>query len=797
MKISKSWIVEWLDSSINVKDIYKSLNKSGIEVENFKKVFINNYNLCYGKILSRKKIVLRDIFFFKYNVKIKKNKFLKILSKFKCNVNKIFVLSICKNSFPQRIFDSLQKYHHSSSEGFLCSPFSIGVSTKKKQPVELSEYNSMNKIINKNFYICDYIIKLNIPYNRIEELSVLGISREIYSINNILFPNLINNNKNISYVSNFFNVYVEENINNYSYVGRIFNKINFFADTPEWMLHRLKINGFKNKNVLKNIINYVFLELGESFHIFNIDSGNKKIFIKILKNFQKICVNKKIFFLKKNVLVICNKKKILVFGNNYNTENFYNKKKHNRIFLGSLFLKDSVFKNYKKNSFNEYNINYFKYSTNLKIQLFALNYITKLILRICGGDAEDIFNIKNVSEVKKKKIVLFKNKIKKIIGIKIPNIIIEKILYTLGYKFYKNKFGWNIVVPYWRKDILIEEDVISDILRIYGIDRISNISPLEKCQIHKNDFLNYNILKKIKYFLKNIGYNEVINYSFIDIYYKNIFCSDLNDIIIKNPISKNMSVMRSSLWPCLLNNFIYNKNRQQDHIRLFESGYCFIKDKKKYLGINQKFLLSGILYGKLNKLDWSTKERDLDFYDLKGDIESILKFFRLDNNVTFIKEKINGLKENFSFYIFLNKKCIGKFGKLSSSALKKNNFKKKFNIFLFEIYFDDINKKQIFKINKISSYPKIIRDISIIVSENIKYIKVTEFFKKIFKKYLIEFKIFDLYTGSKIPKGKKSISIRLVLQSLNKTLKESYIDNIIENNMKILKLKFNAIIKCK
>ncbi|WP_343154868.1 phenylalanine--tRNA ligase subunit beta [Buchnera aphidicola (Pseudoregma panicola)] len=797
MKISRNWIMEWINFPINFNKICKNLTKIGIEIEKYNEICMSYNNLMVGKIILKKKISLDKNNFFMYFIKIKNNIVVKSFSLFNCEIKKKFVVSTSKNVFSQIVYSSLLKYHHYSSEFLICSPFSIGISNIKNVPIKLPSYFNLNENISKKMKIFDYVIKFNIPYNRLKELNLIGICREIYAINNVNFNCLKNSLTKKKCNKDYIEVLIEKKINNYCYLGRQLIKLNINIDTPLWILKRLKISNIESTNLINDIINYVYLETGEYFHFFEFNDLNKKIFIKVLKHSTEINVFKKKFFLKKNSIVLCNKKKILIFGNSINTEKYNNNKNNINIFFGSLFLGKEFFLNIKKDNFKNKKIDHFCNSNNVDSQIFALKYITKIILMICGGISEKIVSFRNFKKNDRKYIFLYYRNINKITGCILENEVIENILKKLNYKFFKCKDMWKVFVPNYRNDILIEEDIISDIIRFYGIDNIPYLIPNNKYNIVYKSYNKNNFIKEIKYFLISKGYNEVINYSFINLNIHKIFSNKSNCINIKNPISKNMSIMRSSLFPGLLENFIYNINRQNNFIKIFEFGFCYFKDKKKYLGISQKMFLSCLIYKNSNYELFNSINKELDFYDLKGDLEYIFEIFRLNDNIKYISKNFIGFENEISAAIFLDKKCIGKIGKLDKNVLKMFNFSKNVDLFLFEICIENINNKEISNIDKISEYPKINRDISIIVLDNIKSYDIISFCKKIFFKNLIDIYIFDVYTGKNVSINKKSISIRLIFQSLKKTLKEVNIDNFIEKKLKILKKKFNAIIRKK
>ncbi|MFI4846832.1 MAG: phenylalanine--tRNA ligase subunit beta [Candidatus Makana argininalis] len=790
MKVSESWLREFVNPKISSCKLSAQISMLGFEVYSSKKKKINFKKFIIGKILKFKVYSInKKIYIIK--IDIGKKKFLNIFSKKKKLKKKMKIFLYKKNISN---FDIEKKYlldkFGNISENKIFSLKKIKIEFINNKRINNNNYINKFKKIENYFNVNDNLFDISIPHNRSDCLSLIGIAREISAKNKIpiIYPKILNNNflnKNLKIKFN-----IKENNSCFKYLLRIIKNINVKSKTPQWIIERLKNCDIKLENCIKNIINYVQIEFGQPFNVFDLDKIKNKIIIRYASDKEKIKLidGTKINLSKKILVVSDNKKIISIVGiiNNYNYEIKSNTK--NIILECALYNKLSILDNIKYCNFNKTNNNIYEREIDTKIQKYALNRLTYLITIVCGGTPSCILCKKNKNYFsKKKKIFISRKKINKIIGNYIPDININNILTRLGFKKKKNKFGWTIISPTWRNDILIEEDIIEEICRIYGYDNIKKTPYINKNPIkfNKNKYISFS---KIKNFLLNRGYQEVINYSFINKKEQNIIFPNKSYLKILNPLSKDMSVMRISLLTGLIKTAIYNIHHQQKRIKLFESGLCFIPDVKYKNKIKQKFFISGIIIGPIYNEYWDKKNQYADFYDIKGDIESIFEINNQSIDITFKECNDKLFHPGKSSKVYFKNKKIAYFGFVNPNILKYFNLN--YKTLVFEIFLNKLYKKNKFKINSVSMFPYYYRDISCIVFNKIKYIDIISECKKNLKNKLIDITLLDIYEGPEIKDGFKSFSIRLTLQDLNRTLNKNEISKMVNNCVKKLILKF-------
>ncbi|QCI16391.1 phenylalanine--tRNA ligase subunit beta [Buchnera aphidicola (Aphis craccivora)] len=800
MKFSEKWLREWVNPKIESIILSEQIINSGIEIESIEKFSPLFKGVVVGKIIScithptlnNLKIVKVDV---------GKKNLLNILCKASncCNKMKVAVAmtgSVLANS----IKINLKQFQNQKSEGMLCSFSELGLfDSNDNKIIEFPKTTPIGINVNDYFLLEDNLIKVNVTPNRPDGLSIIGIARNIAAINNINITPLKEKN-NLVTIQNKFPIYVDSEKKDVNFFGRVIANVNIDVQTPFWMKKKLFMSDMLSENIIINIINYVLIEIGQPLNVLNADIIDTFIQIKKTNEKNILYLKKDLkIILNKNILVFSDKSKILFIPGNLNSHCLEINKNTKNIFLISYSVDQESLFNINKIIGPNNILNYHNYGIDFSLQKYAIEYATDLILKICSGNAGEITSYTNNACLKyRNKIQLYYKNIKKIAGFFIDSKILLNILLRLEYQIEDKKKYWNVTPPTWRFDILIEEDVIGDILRIYGYNNIP-LTPLKESFNFYNqndDYKKDDILNQSATLLINRGYHEVITYSFIDpILQNHIFSKNDKELFISNPISKDLSCMRISLWPGLLKTLLYNKNRKQDSVRLFEKGLCFSMDDHKTLGVNQTMFLAGIISGFNGKENWFSKRRKVDFYDLKGDLESILELMCGSSSYEIKNKKVLGLHPNQSAQIFLNDNIIGNFGKIDPSLERKLDIDH--NTFLFELLIDKIFDLKVFKdfkFKEYSKFPSSRRDISILISENISYSDIIKVCKNCFSDKKVDINLFDIYSCKEFS-SKKSLAISFTFQDSKKTLKENEINLMLDYCIRTLINTFQIVLR--
>ena len=328
--------------------------------------------------------------------------------------------------------------------------------------------------------------------------------------------------------------------------------------------------------------------------------------------------------------------------------------------------------------------------------------------------------------------------------------------------------------------------------RVYGYNSIPNVAPVAALSMIPANEATLS-LDAVKAVLLNRGYNEAITYSFVDPKIQNLLFPESNGLVLPHPISSDMSIMRVSLWPGLLQATSYNQKRQQNRIRLFETGLRFVPDADAPNGINQEPMLAGVLAGRRLAEHWDGTDSAVDFFDAKADVEALLGLTGKGKQVSFKAETHSALHPGMSAAIYLDDAHIGWLGAVHPQFSKKLGTNGR--VFVFELLLSAVTQRELPSAKPVSKFPANRRDIAITVAETVAVGDVIKFIEKNSANQLVGLNLFDVYTGQGIADGYKSLALSLILQDPDKTLEDAEIQAVVDSVVKGLESEFGAALR--
>jgi len=639
------------------------------------------------------------------------------------------------------------------------------------------------------------VIDFSLTPNRADCFSVKGILQELSAISNKSYQELTDADCEIHH-KDIIPIEVKSVKDCPVFLTRVIKNYNNKTQSPQWLKERLELCGFKSINLIVDIANLVMLETGQPLHTYDLDCIKSKIIVRRAKNKETLNIldgTQKI--LNKNFLIIADDKKPLgVAGIMGSLESGISEKTSSILVESAYFNYETIMGKARMLSlYSEASLR-FERGVDPNIQKNAIERFTQILNQVAGGENGPISqSISNKDKPKNKTILLRKEQIKRILGITIPNQKIKSILGKLKMDTQEIDFGyegWKVKAPSYRFDIEDECDLIEEIARIYGYDTIPETRETQEINLNQGTkrLDKRNIINNL---LCNLGYSEVINYSFVS---PSMNASSNNSTIdvmdLRNPLSLEMSVMRNSLWPGLLSNLVYNIKRQQKDIRLFEIGKVFSSLNKSPHEIT---VIAGLAYGKSNREQWAKTNTPIDFFDVKGDLETLLECFNLKSEVSFKQKTHKILCPGRTASINLKNKVIGYIGELNPEVT--NDLKLDSNPIVFELDHDVLKTSMDLNYLPSKYFPYSRRDLSLLMDEEIEINEVIELIESIKIKDLEEIIIFDVFKGDKIGADRKSVSIGLIFQSKSRTLNDDEIDqSMLMINQKILR-KLNVTVR--
>ncbi|VFP79577.1 phenylalanine--tRNA ligase subunit beta [Candidatus Erwinia haradaeae] len=796
MKFSECWLREWISPNIKSLDLYKSIDMAGLEVNNIESVSLPFYKVVVGEITQCVRHPYSNKFYLT-KINIGMDRFLSIIcSASNCRKGIKVAVATIGAILPNNNTIQVSLIKGELSEGVLCSFFELGIGIHKDRIIELPQEATLGADLYQYLKLDDNIIEISITANRADCFSIMGIARDISAVMDkplykIDIPSVRTN------LSDKVLINIKAPKACPRYLWRVVKGVNVHSPLPIVMKEKLRRSGICSVNPILDIINYVLLELGQPIDVFDLQCIEGFVTIRQSHTGDVLfLLDNSEIILDSDTLVIADDKKILTMAGICGGKESSVSLKTKDLFLGAGFFNPCAIigRSYRYNLHTS-SSHRFERGVDPELLYPAMERATGLLLSICGGSAGAICDLTDNTALLSNNIFLSRKNLDRLIGYKIPDDIVNNILQRLGCKIISNipQDQWEIAVPSWRFDLSIEVDLVEEIMRIYGYNNIPNIPTLASLVITKNSEKNFSI-KRAKELLIDKGYQEVLTYSFVNPNIQVLLYPEKESLKILRPISAEMSVMRLSLWSGLLETVLYNQNRQQSRIRLFESGLCFIPDIKAPLGVRQELMLAGVISGNRYNKHWDQSHCEVDFYDLKGDLESLFEMMNQLDKIDFIAITHSALHPGQSAGLYLNKEYIGCIGVIHPMIEYKIGYRSR--VIVFELLWDKISNCVLSYSSPISCFPVNCRDISMIVSETVsarEILKECRNLKEIHD--IVDVTISDVYRGEKIIKGFKSLTITVTMQNITRTLEEKEISGIIANCVYVLKKKFNISLR--
>ncbi|AIN47385.1 phenylalanine--tRNA ligase subunit beta [Candidatus Palibaumannia cicadellinicola] len=789
MKLSELWLREWVNPTLDSNALVEQMTMFGLEVKSIEVVTREFTNVVIGRIVTCCHHPHDDKLWIT-KVDIKGPALLNIV----CSAPN------CRNDLRVAVDIVSTVLHDKHSQGKLCSYSELGI-TGIHQHIGIIEL-PIDAPIGCN--LCDYlqlndqIIDISVTPNRADCLGILGIAREVALINKLPLQQVLS--KPVKpVITNRLPIYIDDTVACPRYLGRVVQNINASIITPLWIKEKLRRSSISLVNVVVDITNYILLEFGQPMHAFDMNSIHGGIIVRLAEQGEKlILLNGREVTLTSDTLIISDYSKILaiagILGGMHSSISLTSRD----IFLECAFFTPlAIIGRARRYSLHTEASLRYERGVDPELPHRVIERATELLLEICGGQPGPIINVTNFATLPKSTTVnLRRTKLFSLIGHIIPDKEIHDILVRIGCTINDTAYGWQILTPSWRFDLEIEENLIKEVVRIYGYHNIPNV-PI-RSDLLITDFMTYDKetvlpLERVKTLLVDRGYHEIITYSFINPKIQELLFPGQNMLLLPKPISPEMSAMRLSLLPGILSTILYNKNRQQENIRFFESGLCFIPDKTADQGIRQDLLLAGAITGLRFDEHWDLVPQPVDFYDVKGDIEAILQLTGKLVNFEFQAQTNTILHPGQSAAIYLHGEIIGWVGVIHPTLEEKLNLN--LRTLVFEILWEKITERKVAKATSLSPFPTTCRDINIVVAENIRAIDIINQCKLIINNNLYSIKLLSVYKGIGISKDFKSLAIRFVLQNNRSTLKEKEIAAIISKCIAVLKQRFQASLR--
>ncbi|CAI0878792.1 Phenylalanine--tRNA ligase beta subunit [Serratia fonticola] len=794
MKFSELWLREWVNPAISSEALSDQITMAGLEVDGvepvagvFNGVVVGHVVEC-GQHPNADKLRVTK-------VDVGGERLLDIVCGApNCRAGLKVAVATVGAVLPGDFKIKAAKLRGEPSEGMLCSFSELAISDDHDGIIELPQDAPIGTDIRDYLQLNDSAIEISVTPNRADCLGIIGVARDVAVLNQLPLtePDM---SPVAATISDTLPIRVEAPQACPRYLGRVVKGINVKAPSPLWMREKLRRAGIRSIDAVVDVTNYVLMELGQPMHAFDLNRIEGGIVVRMAREGETLrLLDGNEAKLQADTLVIADQQKALAMGGIFGGEHSGVNDETQDVLLECAFFSPlSITGRARRHGLHTDASHRYERGVDPALQHKAMERATRLLIDICGGQAGPIIDVSDESTLPKRAtIALRREKLDRLIGHVVPSEQVSDILRRLGCQVTEQGDNWLAVAPSWRFDMEIEEDLVEEVARVYGYNNIPDV-PVRADLVmtkHRESDLT---LKRVKTMLVDHGYQEAITYSFVDPKVQALLHPGQEALILPSPISVEMSAMRLSLWTGLLSAVVYNQNRQQTRVRLFESGLRFVPDTAANLGIRQDVMLAGVIAGHTHDEHWDLARKPVDFYDLKGDLESVLELTGKLSEIQFKAESNPALHPGQSAAIYLHGERVGFIGVVHPELERKLDLNGR--TVVFELEWNKLASRAVPQAREVSRFPANRRDIAVVVSENVAAEDILAECKKVGANQVVGVNLFDVYRGKGVAEGYKSLAISLVLQDTARTLEEEEIAATVAKCVEALKQRFQASLR--
>ena len=780
MQFSEQWLRQYVNPSLDSDALGHALTMSGLEVEGLDSVGASFTKVVIAEIISAEKHPDADR-----------------LQVLRVNIGAAEPLQIVCGASNARVglkapcalvgaelpgFNIKQaKVRGVESFGMMCSSKELGLSEESAGLLELPAQAVIGQDIREYLGLDDKLFTLKLTPNRSDCLSIIGIAREVAALTGAQLslpvietvPTQIGSTKNVT---------VTAKAEAPRYAGRLIAGVNAQTKTPDWIVRSLERSGLRSISAIVDITNYVLLELGQPLHAFDANKLQGDIQVRLANTNESLTLlNAQEVKLHSDMVVISDDSGAIALAGIMGGASTAVSDDTTDIFLESAFFTpDAIAGKARRLGLSTDSSYRFERGVDYGNTLAALERATALIQQVCGGKAAPVTEVVGTLP-QRQPTKLRLDRLISVLGIPLDIAVVSKLFDQLGFAYQVNNGVFEVTPPSYRFDISIEEDLIEEIARLHGYDNIPAIAPHAELTMlpSSEQSIQRRVLRDA---IAGRDYQEVVTYSFVDESWERDLLGNANPITLKNPIASNMSVMRTGLWGGLLDTLVYNLNRKQERVRLFEIGAAYAATADGY---SETTRISGLAYGDAAPEQWTEAARAIDFYDVKADVDLLT-----NGRAVYVAEAHPALHPGQSARVFLDGKAIGWLGKLHPKW--QQHYQLPRTTVLFELDVEPLLQRAVAKYIEVPKFPPVRRDLAVLVDDKtpVQAILNTMLNAKI--QYVNDIALFDVYRGKGIAENKKSLAFLVLMQDTQKTLTDAEADSVMANLLELLKSQHGA-----
>ncbi|ERP85454.1 phenylalanyl-tRNA synthetase [Alcanivorax sp. P2S70] len=678
------------------------------------------------------------------------------------------------------------------SNGMLCGASELGLEDLIDGLMELPDDAPVGTDFREYLQLDDAVIEVDLTPNRADCLSVRGIARELGVMNQCPLTEVAISQVTPA-IDDTLTITLADSDACPRYLGRVIKGVNVKADTPLWMVERLRRAGLRTIDPIVDVTNYVLLELGQPLHAFDLARLSGGITVRKAKADETlVTLDEQTLTLRDDTLVIADDSAALAVAGVMGGKPSAVTEQTQDIFLECAFFAPLAIAG-KARSYGLHtdSSHRFERGVDPQLQQDAIERATALILEIAGGQPGPVCEaVEDAKLPRQAEIALRAERIEGLLGMALPAEQVEDILGRLGMAITPAASGdaWTVLAPSWRFDMAIEPDLIEELARIYGYEKLPSRVPAGS---PSGDTVGENVVavRRLADTLIDRGYLEAITYTFVEPGLLKQVEPRVEPLPLLNPISADLGVMRTTLLAGLFSTARHNLNRQADRLRLFETGLRFMPQAQGEL--EQTPMIAGLVYGSAQPQNWEGK-RAADFFDLKGDVEALLSLSDA-RAFSFTAGEHPALHPGQTAVLSRGGEVVGYLGRIHPRLAADLDLPA--NLYAFELALAPLQQGILPHFAGVSDQPRMRRDLAFVVDAGVPAGDLVAAVRDTCDERLTDVRIFDIYQGDSIGENRKSLALGLTFQDRSRTLKDQEVNDLVEAVVSQVKQQFNATLR--
>ena len=792
MKFSERWLREWVNPNLSTDALVEQLTMAGLEVDGLEPAAGEFSNVVVGKVVAAEQHPDADKLRV-CTVEDGESTYSVVCGAPNARAGILVAFARVGAKLPDGMKIRKAKLRGVESFGMLCSAKELGLGDDHDGIIELPQGCVVGDDLRATLELDDTCIDIDLTPNRGDCLSLRGVAREVGLLNNaaVTEPETV---VVAATIDASFPVTLSDSDGCPRYLGRVIKGINTQAATPLWMVEKLRRSGIRSIDPTVDITNFVLLEVGQPMHAFDLDVLNGGIDVRMAREGERLTLlDGRDVPLDTSTLLITDGSGPVALAGVMGGERSGIGADTKDVFLEcAYFAPLALAGTARRYGLHTDASQRYERGVDFELQEAAVERATQLLLEICGGEAgPTVVTEDRAALPERREVSVTHSRLEQLLGVSIAQAEVDRAFEQLKFPVLSRDeldgadVRWTIQAPSHRFDIEREADLVEEVCRVYGYNNIPARQPTTELALGRVS-LAHTSERRLRELLADMGYLETVTYSFVDPALQDLLDPGAPVMTLENPMSSDLSTMRTTLLPGLLEAMQKNAARQAPRLRLFEVGLCFCPDSadSKTAKLSQDLTLGGLLWGSREPEGWSGKTTGVDFFDAKGDVERLLESLGVNTlqqtRVRFVSA-VHPVFHPGQFAELIDvtsEQVIGRVGRLHPSVEAQMDAASA--VYAFELKAEAILRHATPQFAPVSKYPRVRRDLALLVAQDVPAGRIEAICRGVLEEKLVDFTLFDVYVGKGVDSNDKSIAVGLTLQAPSATLTDTEIGQFVQ-----------------